>query len=114
MNAISAMADRHMRGEQKHDERLWALVNLEIWQRIFLDGEPVESISLARLSARRHDMHILWLKTELLHPVDKGGKIRTYQTLRHLKAAHRVTYLTLDDGSAAPDAERAPTSIATT
>ncbi|HEX4936700.1 MAG TPA: hypothetical protein VFV33_26140, partial [Gemmatimonadaceae bacterium] len=50
-------------------------------------------------------MHILWLKTELLHPVDKGGKIRTYQMLRHLKAAHHVTYLTLDDGSAARDAE---------
>lgn len=48
MNAISSMSDRHMRGEQKHDQRLWALVNLEIWQRIFLDGEPVESISLAR------------------------------------------------------------------
>ncbi|MEP7381412.1 MAG: glycosyltransferase [Gemmatimonadota bacterium] len=50
-------------------------------------------------------MHILWLKTELLHPVDKGGKIRTYQTLKHLKSLHQVTYLTLDDGSAAPDAE---------
>jgi sugar transferase (PEP-CTERM/EpsH1 system associated) len=49
-------------------------------------------------------MHILWLKTELLHPVDKGGRIRTYQTLRALKERHRVTYLTLDDGSAAPDA----------
>ena len=47
MNAVSRMADRHMRGEEKHDERLWALVNLEIWQRIFLDGEPVEAISLA-------------------------------------------------------------------
>jgi len=42
-------------------------------------------------------MHILWLKTELLHPVDKGGKIRTYQMLRALKAKHRITYLTLDD-----------------
>ncbi|MEO6445710.1 MAG: glycosyltransferase [Gemmatimonadaceae bacterium] len=50
-------------------------------------------------------MHILWLKTELLHPVDKGGKIRTYQTLKHLKASHEVTYLCLDDGSGAPDAE---------
>jgi len=50
-------------------------------------------------------MHILWLKSELLHPVDKGGKIRTYQTLKHLKALHRVTYLCLDDGSAGPDAE---------
>jgi len=45
-------------------------------------------------------MRILWLKTELLHPIDKGGKIRTYQTLKHLKGAHHITYLTLDDGSA--------------
>ncbi|MFL6229571.1 MAG: glycosyltransferase [Pyrinomonadaceae bacterium] len=53
-------------------------------------------------------MNILWLKTELLHPVDKGGKIRTYQMLRALKREHRVTYLTLDDGTAAADArERA-------
>lgn len=53
-------------------------------------------------------MHILWIKTELLHPVDKGGRIRTYQMLRALREQHQVTYLTLDDGSAAPDAvERA-------
>ena len=49
-------------------------------------------------------MHILWIKTELLHPVDKGGRIRTYHMLRALKARHRVTYLTLDDGQAASDA----------
>lgn len=49
-------------------------------------------------------MRILWLKTELLHPVDKGGKIRTYHTLKELKREHHVTYLTLDDGIAAPDA----------
>src|SRR5215213_1168828 len=45
-------------------------------------------------------MRILWLKTELLHPVDKGGKIRTYNMLKELKREHHVTYLTLDDGSA--------------
>ena len=45
-------------------------------------------------------MRILWLKTELLHPVDKGGKIRSYQMLKELKQDHHVTYLTLDDGSA--------------
>lgn len=46
-------------------------------------------------------MRILWLKTELLHPVDKGGKIRTYQMLKELKRQqHHVTYLTLDDGEA--------------
>jgi glycosyltransferase involved in cell wall biosynthesis len=49
-------------------------------------------------------LRILWLKTELLHPVDKGGKIRTYQMLKALKREHHVTYLTLDDGTAADDA----------
>lgn len=51
-------------------------------------------------------MRILWLKTELLHPVDKGGKIRTYNMLKEMKRNHHVTYLTLDDGAAAAD-ERA-------
>ena len=51
-------------------------------------------------------MHILWIKTELLHPVDKGGRIRTYQMLRALASQHEVTYLTLDDGTAATDALR--------
>lgn len=46
-------------------------------------------------------MNILWLKTELLHPVDKGGKIRTYNMLKELRRDHRITYLTLDDGASA-------------
>ena len=49
-------------------------------------------------------LRILWLKTELLHPIDKGGKIRTYQMLKELKRKHHITYLTLDDGSAEPNA----------
>ena len=48
-------------------------------------------------------MRILWLKTELLHPVDKGGKIRTYNMLKELKRDHHITYLTLDDGSASEE-----------
>ncbi len=53
-------------------------------------------------------MRILWLKTELLHPVDKGGKIRTYHMLKQLKRDHKITYLTLDDGTADKEArERA-------
>ena len=53
-------------------------------------------------------MRILWLKTELLHPIDKGGRIRTYHMLRELRRNHEITYLTLDDGTAAVDArERA-------
>jgi polysaccharide biosynthesis protein PslH len=49
-------------------------------------------------------MHILWIKTELLHPVDKGGRIRTYQMLRELCREHRVTYLALDDGAGGAEA----------
>src|SRR5215813_1256859 len=51
-------------------------------------------------------MRILWLKTELLHPLDKGGKIRTYHMLRGLREHAHVTYLTLADGSAVQDARR--------
>lgn len=51
-------------------------------------------------------MRILWIKTELLHPVDKGGKIRTYQMLRALARRHDVKYLCLDDGNRADDAEQ--------
>ncbi|HZI28455.1 MAG TPA: glycosyltransferase [Gemmatimonadaceae bacterium] len=50
-------------------------------------------------------MHLLWVKTELLHPIDKGGRIRTYNMLRALKKQHRITYVTLDNGEAAPEAE---------
>jgi polysaccharide biosynthesis protein PslH len=44
-------------------------------------------------------MHILWVKNELLHPLDKGGRIRTYEMLRRLRDHHRVTYVALDDGT---------------
>lgn len=49
-------------------------------------------------------MNILWLKTELLHPVDKGGKIRSYNMLKELKRSCHITYLTLDDGTADTEA----------
>jgi asparagine synthase (glutamine-hydrolysing) len=43
---VRGLVEGHASGMQKHDERLWALVNLELWQRIFLDGEPVEAMSM--------------------------------------------------------------------
>lgn len=41
--------------------------------------------------------------------MDKGGRIRTYQMLRELKRSHHITYLTLDDGTAAVDAPQRAT-----
>lgn len=37
---VKEIVARHMQGEN-HDERLWALVNFELWQRIFLEGESI-------------------------------------------------------------------------
>src|SRR5258705_110140 len=36
---VRGLVQRHQAGED-HSERLWALVNFEIWQRQFIDGEP--------------------------------------------------------------------------
>jgi asparagine synthase (glutamine-hydrolysing) len=43
-DVLSALAREHGDGSADHGERLWLLVNLEIWQRIFLDGEDPSSI----------------------------------------------------------------------
>jgi asparagine synthase (glutamine-hydrolysing) len=41
--AVRRLAAEHRSGAAEHADRLWLLVNLEIWQRIFLDGEnPAE------------------------------------------------------------------------
>jgi len=36
---VSSIVKRHQSGSENHDERLWALVNFEIWQRQFFDEE---------------------------------------------------------------------------
>jgi asparagine synthase (glutamine-hydrolysing) len=37
--AVTRLAIDHCAGTADHGDRLWLLLNLEIWQRIFLDGE---------------------------------------------------------------------------
>ncbi|MCM3871175.1 MAG: asparagine synthase C-terminal domain-containing protein, partial [Pyrinomonadaceae bacterium] len=36
---VRSLVARHQTGGENHSERLWALVNFEIWQRQFFDGE---------------------------------------------------------------------------
>jgi glycosyltransferase involved in cell wall biosynthesis len=43
-------------------------------------------------------MKILWVKGGKLLPVDTGGKIRSYNILRHLTKKHDVTYLSYYSG----------------
>jgi sugar transferase (PEP-CTERM/EpsH1 system associated) len=42
-------------------------------------------------------MRILWLKSDLLLPLDKGGKLRTWHLLRHLARQHEITYLAFSE-----------------
>ena len=36
---VRSLVQRHQEGGEDHSERLWALVNFEIWQRQFFDGD---------------------------------------------------------------------------
>jgi asparagine synthase (glutamine-hydrolysing) len=42
---IRSLVARHAGGED-HAERLWSLVNLEIWHRVVVEGEPATSLQL--------------------------------------------------------------------
>jgi asparagine synthase (glutamine-hydrolysing) len=39
---VRQLVERHQEGVENHSERLWSLVNFEIWQRRFIDGEASE------------------------------------------------------------------------
>ena len=39
------LAEAHRAGQAEHGDRLWLLINLEIWQRICLDGEDFAAIN---------------------------------------------------------------------
>ena len=41
---LRRLAEEHRAGTWEHGLRLWLLVNLEIWQRIFVDGEEVADV----------------------------------------------------------------------
>src|SRR6201988_4503895 len=46
---VQDLVNRHQSGAENHDERLWALVNFEIWQRQFFEGEASEVANSADL-----------------------------------------------------------------
>jgi glycosyltransferase involved in cell wall biosynthesis len=44
-------------------------------------------------------MKLLWVKTDFLHPTDRGGQIRTLETLRPLHKRHEIHYVAFADPS---------------
>ena len=41
---VRQLAAEHKRGDAEHGDRLWMLINLELWQRMFLEGEAPDAI----------------------------------------------------------------------
>ncbi len=53
--AVRQIVDEHRGGIGGHQERLWSLINLELWHRIFLDREPLDDIAMTgRTAAKTH------------------------------------------------------------
>ena len=48
--ALRRLVASHVSGEANHAERLWSLINLELWRRLHLDGEAMDDLraSVAR------------------------------------------------------------------
>jgi asparagine synthase (glutamine-hydrolysing) len=40
---VRTLVDQHVGATHNHSERLWALVNFELWQRIYIDGEGADT-----------------------------------------------------------------------
>jgi sugar transferase (PEP-CTERM/EpsH1 system associated) len=49
-------------------------------------------------------MNILWVKNELLHPLDKGGRILSFHIIKELAKKNKVTYLCYADPENEKDA----------
>lgn len=53
-------------------------------------------------------MKILWVKNDFLHPTDRGGQIRTLETLRRLHRDHEIHYVAYDNPAQPDGIRRAP------
>jgi asparagine synthase (glutamine-hydrolysing) len=43
-NEVTRIAEEHRSGAANHADRLWLLINLEIWHRVFLEQESASSV----------------------------------------------------------------------
>ena len=42
---ISDLTEEHISGRRDHNYRIWVLLNLEIWHRLFLEGDSVDQVT---------------------------------------------------------------------
>jgi len=63
---VRQLADEHRSGQLRHDDRLWLLINLEIWHRIFCEGETSADV-LRAIRAKSS-------RTFYANPLGKNGR----------------------------------------
>jgi asparagine synthase (glutamine-hydrolysing) len=68
--ALLRMADEHRSGRARHGDRLWLLVNLEIWQRIYCEGEDPAAVMQASPAQRAGRS-----KTFYANPLGQDGRV---------------------------------------
>lgn len=54
-DTLQNLAAQHRSGAVDHADRLWLLINLEIWQRLFIDGESPERLDMGVGQTRSTD-----------------------------------------------------------
>ena len=50
--AVSRLLDEHCLGQRDGGDAIWALMNLELWYRTFIDGEGIQTLPASARSAR--------------------------------------------------------------
>jgi asparagine synthase (glutamine-hydrolysing) len=43
-DAVRRLFDEHSAGHRDHGNRIWRLLNLELWFRVCLEGEPIDKL----------------------------------------------------------------------
>jgi asparagine synthase (glutamine-hydrolysing) len=51
-DTVKRIFTEHRAKTRDHGNRIWRLLNLEIWHRVFIDGEPMEAVSVSGDSSR--------------------------------------------------------------
>ena len=42
---MRTLVDEHLRGDRDHNFRLWILINLEVWHRLYFENESIETVT---------------------------------------------------------------------
>ena len=79
---VAALIDDHRANRVDGTDQLLALLNLEIWCRVYLDRRSPSDVADELERGRR--MRILYVCHRFPYPPKRGGKIRPFNMIRHL------------------------------